>query len=65
VSSKTIKGYYEILVDTLVAIKLEPYLKGARKRIIKHPKYYLFDQCFSLKSATFWECAHVKTFQIL
>jgi predicted AAA+ superfamily ATPase len=43
VSSKTIKGYYEILVDTLVAIKLEPYLKSARKRIIKHPKYYLFD----------------------
>jgi len=43
VSSKTIKGYYQILIDTLVAIKLEPYLKSARKRITKHPKYYLFD----------------------
>jgi hypothetical protein len=42
-SSKTIKGYYQILVDTLVAIKLEPYLKSARKRIVKHPKFFLFD----------------------
>ena len=43
VSSKTIKGYYQILEDTLVAIKLEPYIKSARKRIVKHPKYFLFD----------------------
>ena len=43
VSSKTIKGYYQILEDTLVAVKLEPYLKSARKRITRHPKYYLFD----------------------
>ena len=43
VSSKTIKGYYQILEDTLVALKLEPYLKSARKRLIMHPKYYLFD----------------------
>lgn len=43
VSSKTIKGYYEILEDTLVAIRLEPYLRSARKRLVRHPKYYLFD----------------------
>ena len=43
VSSKTIKGYYQILEDTLIALKLEPYIKSARKRIVKHPKYYLFD----------------------
>lgn len=43
VSSKTIKGYYQILEDTLIALKLEPYLKSARKRLIMHPKYYLFD----------------------
>ena len=43
VSSNTIKGYYQILEDTLIAIKLEPYLKSARKRLIMHPKYYLFD----------------------
>ncbi len=43
VSSKTIKGYYQILEDTLIAVKLEPYLKNARKRLTIHPKYYLFD----------------------
>jgi predicted AAA+ superfamily ATPase len=43
VSGKTVKGYYQILEDTLVAIKLEPYLKSARKRLTMHPKYYLFD----------------------
>jgi predicted AAA+ superfamily ATPase len=43
VTSKTIKAYYEILEDTLVALKLEPYLKSARKRLTRHPKYYLFD----------------------
>jgi len=43
VTSKTIKGYYEILEDTLVALKLEPFLKSARKRLVLHPKYYLFD----------------------
>ena len=42
-SSKTVKGYYQILEDTLIAIKLEPYLKSARKRLTMHPKYYLFD----------------------
>ena len=43
VSGKTVKGYYQILEDTLIAIKLEPYLKSARKRLTIHPKYYLFD----------------------
>ena len=43
VSSKTIKGYYQILEDTLIAVKLEPYLKSARRRLTMHPKYYLFD----------------------
>ncbi len=43
VSNKSIRTYYQILEDTLVAIRLEPYLKSARKRLIRHPKYYLFD----------------------
>jgi predicted AAA+ superfamily ATPase len=38
------KGYYQILEDTLTAIKLEPYLKSVRKRLTTHPKYYLFDR---------------------
>jgi predicted AAA+ superfamily ATPase len=43
VSGKTVKGYYQILEDALIAIKLEPCLKNARKRLTMHPKYYLFD----------------------
>ena len=43
VSSKTIRSYYQILEDTLIAVKLEPFLKSARRRLTMHPKYYLFD----------------------
>lgn len=39
----TVKNYYTILVDTMVAISLEPYLKNARKRLISTPKIYFFD----------------------
>jgi len=43
VSSNTIKAYYQILEDTLVALRVDPFLKSARKRIVMHPKYYVFD----------------------
>ncbi len=43
IASKTIKEYYQILEDTLIAFHLEPYRKSRRKRIIEHPKYYFFD----------------------
>lgn len=43
VASKTIKEYYQILEDTLIAFHLEPYLRSQRKRVVEHPKYYLFD----------------------
>lgn len=42
-SSNTIKGYYQILDDTLISFALPPYVKTSRKRIAKHPKIYLFD----------------------
>lgn len=43
VASKTIKEYYQILEDTLIAFRLNPYLKSVRKRLTQHAKYYLFD----------------------
>ncbi len=43
VSVKTVQSYYSILEDTFISYKLEPYLKSARKRLVAHPKYYLFD----------------------
>lgn len=44
IDSKTVKEYYQILVDTLLAIRIEPFKKRqARNVITKAPKYYLFD----------------------
>lgn len=43
VASKTIRQYYQVLEDTLLAFALKPYLKSARKRLTSHPIYYLFD----------------------
>ena len=43
VASKTIRQYYQVLEDTLIAFALQPYLKSARKRLTSHPIYYLFD----------------------
>ncbi|MBU0952292.1 MAG: ATP-binding protein [Elusimicrobia bacterium] len=43
VSHPAIKEFYNVLIDTLVAEKVEPYLKNARKRILSLPKYYFFD----------------------
>lgn len=44
VDSKTIKEYYQILVDTLIGNYIEPYFdKEKRSHILKSPKFYLFD----------------------
>ncbi len=40
---KTIKGYYQILEDTLVGTFLEPYHTSLRRRVAMKPKFYLFD----------------------
>lgn len=39
----TVKSYYEILEDTLLGFRLEPWRKSIRKRLAAHPKFYLFD----------------------
>ncbi|MFH1452801.1 MAG: AAA family ATPase [Armatimonadota bacterium] len=44
VDSKTVKEYYQILVDTLIAVRIEPFRKRQSRQVItKTPKYYLFD----------------------
>lgn len=40
---KTVQSYYEILEDTLVGFRLEPWRKSLRKRLAGHPKFFLFD----------------------
>lgn len=44
VDSKTVKEYYQILIDTLLAFRLEPFKKRQSRQVIsKASKYYLFD----------------------
>lgn len=44
VDAKTIKNYYEILVDTLLGYFVEPYTKVIKRSVLKEtPKFYLFD----------------------
>jgi predicted AAA+ superfamily ATPase len=44
VDSKTVREYYQILVDTLLGRFIEPFKKRQdRSVIIKAPKFYLFD----------------------
>jgi len=44
VDSKTVKEYYQILVDTLLGMFLEPFKKRQSRQVIsKASKFYLFD----------------------
>jgi len=43
VSQPAVKEFYNILEDTLIAERVEPYLKNARKRILSSSRYYFFD----------------------
>jgi predicted AAA+ superfamily ATPase len=40
---RTVQSYYEILEDTLIAIRLPAYSTSMRERLSQHPKYYFFD----------------------
>lgn len=40
---RTVQSYYEILEDTLVGLRLQPWRKSIRKRLTAHAKFYLFD----------------------
>ncbi len=44
VDSKTVREYYQILVDTLMGKMIEPFKKRQNRQVItKSPKFYLFD----------------------
>jgi predicted AAA+ superfamily ATPase len=44
VDTKTVKEYYQILVDTLLGTMIPPYSKGGGRRVISRAeKFYLFD----------------------
>lgn len=44
IDAKTVKEYYQILIDTLLAVRISPFRKKQSRQIItKASKYYLFD----------------------
>ena len=43
ISANTVKGYFEILQDTMVGYMLPAFGKAQKRRIIKAPKFYFFD----------------------
>ena len=43
VSVKTAQQYYDILEDTFLAFRIPPWRISARKRLVAHARYYLFD----------------------
>ncbi len=43
VSATSVKGYFEILYDTLIAYRLPAYTKTMKRRVIQTPKFYFFD----------------------
>lgn len=43
VSAKVIRGYFQILEDTLLGFRLQPWRKTKNRRLIETEKFYLFD----------------------
>lgn len=43
VSANTIKGYFEILQDTMLGHMLPAFTQSQKRRLIKSPKFYYFD----------------------
>jgi predicted AAA+ superfamily ATPase len=43
VSPKTIRAYYQILEDTLLGYRLDPWVESPKRRMIETTKFYLFD----------------------
>ena len=43
ISRDTVRGYYQILEDTLLGFFMLPFAKSVRTKLARHPKFYLFD----------------------
>ena len=43
VSANTVKGYFNILEDTLVGYMIPAYTKVMKRRVVQAPKFYYFD----------------------
>jgi predicted AAA+ superfamily ATPase len=38
-----VQEYFQVLEDTLLGFRLEAWAKSPRARLVKHPRFYLFD----------------------
>ena len=43
IPGRSVQSYYEILEETLVAVRLSPFERRVRRRLRKHDKIYIFD----------------------
>jgi len=43
VERKVVEGYFQILEDILLAVRLPVFRRRARRRLVAHPKFYFFD----------------------
>ena len=43
VAPSTVRGYFQILTDTLLGFTLEPWRKARKRRLVETAKFYLFD----------------------
>lgn len=43
VKQKTVAGYFSLLNDLLMSFHLPAFTRRAKRRLIQHPKFYLFD----------------------
>lgn len=39
----TARRYFDVLADTLLIQRVEPFTRSAHRRLIQHPRYYVFD----------------------
>jgi predicted AAA+ superfamily ATPase len=43
VSAKIVRGYFDLLEDTMLGYRVAPWTKSPNRRMIQTPKFYLFD----------------------
>ncbi len=43
VAAKTVKAYYQILIDTLMGYEVPAYTKVIKRKVVQSPKFYFFD----------------------
>jgi predicted AAA+ superfamily ATPase len=43
ISAKAAEGYFSILEDLLIAVRVPAFTRRAKRRVVLHPKFFLFD----------------------